>query len=321
MKFKWQEVVLAVLFGFILPMTLASLTKGKDITEQALPPETIKIQIEKPKETIRILKNDGTVETVNLETYLTSVILREMPARFDEEALKAQAVVARTYALKRKKGTKHTGADVCTQSSCCQGYYDLEDYLADGGKKDNIENAKNAVKATEGEVLKYQNNLIDATYFACSGGRTESAVAVWGTDIPYLQSTESPGEESAKHYTDTVTLTKKEFIEALQLPAGKEVTIDYIQYTEGGGIDVISLSNNAIQGTTFRKKLGLKSTAVILSVVGDTVTITTKGNGHRVGMSQYGANAMAENGANYREILLHYYNNVELVNTLTFTEN
>lgn len=321
MKFRWSEVIFAVVFGLALPGILAGLWENNETEELQVYSQPVDIVTQDEVETITVLLGDETLQKVELDSYLTAVILREMPAGFEAEALKAQAVVARTYTLKHKGGSRHFPADICTDSGCCQGYYSQEAYLNDGGKLENIDKIVNAVKETENEVLTYDGELIDATYFSCSGGRTEAAVAVWGSDVPYLQSCESPGEEVAKHYTDTVTFTKKAFAKALELPDSKNITIDYIKYTEGGGIDIISLNGKTIKGTVLRKKLDLNSTAVILSVVGDTVSITTKGNGHRVGMSQYGANAMAQTGANYREILMHYYQGVELVSTLTFWGN
>lgn len=321
MKTRWQDLVFATVFGLILPVVISGMWEKSENIKTLPPQETAPTQHQSVTETIQLIQEDGTTETLELEAYLVSVILREMPAKFETEALKAQAVVARTYALKRKGGGKHSPADICTKSGCCQGYYSTEAYLADGGKQENIEKVERAVKETAGQVLVYQGQLIDATYFACSGGRTEAALAVWGADVPYLQSIESPGEENAKHYIDTVTMTKNDLIKALELPDGKTVSIDHIQYTQGGGIDTISLNGKAVKGTTLRKQLDLNSTAVILTIVGDTVTITTKGNGHRVGMSQYGADAMAKNGATYDEILRHYYQQVELVSTLTFREN
>lgn len=259
---------------------------------------------------------DGNIKIIPLEDYLVSVVLREMPADFEIEALKAQAVVARTYTLRRlKMGGKHDAAVVCTDSSCCQGYYDREEYISNGGKEDQLIKVVAAVTSTASEVLVYNDDLIDATYFSCSGGRTEDALSVWGADIPYLQSTESPGEEDATHYIDTVSISTADFANKLDLDT--EIPpykwIKSIKYTNGGGVDEIQICEKTYKGTEVRQKLGLRSTAFIISVVGDAVTITTKGFGHRVGMSQYGADAMAIQGKTYRDILAHYYRGVELI--------
>ena len=176
---------------------------------------------------------------------------------------------------------------------------------------------RKAVVETSTEVLRYQGALIDATYFSSSGGRTEAAIAVWGSEVPYLQSVESPGEETAKSYVDTVSFMVADLMEKLQIEKNaSEFSVEAIHYTKGGGIDTIQICGTTIKGTTFRNKLKLNSTVMQISVVDDRVTITTKGNGHRVGMSQYGADAMAKEGADYREILAHYYvgTNVDVYN-------
>ena len=250
-----------------------------------------------------------------LNDYLVSVVLSEMPARFSEEALKAQAVVARTYALRRvEKGKKHKPAAVCINSGCCQGYITEEEYLAKGGTATNVEKIKQAVESTKDLVLIYDGKLIDATYFSCPGGQTEDAVAVWGADVPYLQSIESPGEEIATHYTDTVQLTTQEFQKKLGFtPTGNPAKwVESVTYTEGDGVEQITICGVSYKGTQIRKLLKLRSTAFSITVLGDTVTITTKGFGHRVGMSQYGAQAMALEGKSFREILTHYYQGVTL---------
>lgn len=260
--------------------------------------------------TIRVQMEDGDVQNMELEKYVVSVVLREMPASFESEALKAQAVVARTYTLKRKTaGGKHIGADICTDSTCCQAYCTEEEFLINGGTTEELNKVKDAVSATKDLVLVYNGTLIEATYFSCSGGMTEDATAVWGSYIPYLQAVESPGEEFAAHYTDTVSFSTDEFENLLEadLDDYPETWIESISYTPGGGVKSIRICGMDYDGTQIRKKLNLRSTAFIITAVGNTVTVTTKGFGHRVGMSQYGAEAMAINGKNYADILSHYY--------------
>ena len=173
-----------------------------------------------------------------------------------------------------------------------------------------------AAQATAGMVLVYNGNLIEATYFSCSGGQTEDAVAVWGTDVPYLRSVESPGEEFATHYTDTVTYTLAEFLRLLNivnLPSGVPL-FGEIEHTAGGGVASLQIAGKTFAGTQIRNILGLRSTAFTMSQIGSNVIITTRGYGHRVGMSQYGAEAMAVSGRTFEEILSHYYQGTELVN-------
>lgn len=314
-----KEILLCIALGIIIPYSMFSLsekTVERQNDDKSMSIVIAEQKAEAPKETINVLLANGSVNTMDLDEYLTGVVLQEIPANFEDETLKAQAVVARTYTLRRKRnGSKHGSADICTDADCCQGYCSAVDYLGKGGKLNNIERARSAVEQTENLVLVYDGDLIEATYFSCSGGMTEDAVAVWGSDIPYLKATESPGEEIASHYTDTIYMTVGDFSRALnaQLLGSPESWIDNITYTAGGGVDTLLVCGIEYKGTEIRKLLNLRSTAFTITILGDTVTITTKGFGHRVGMSQYGAEAMAISGKTYNEILCHYYQQTQLV--------
>lgn len=315
---RWKEILIALVLGLIYPAALFSLRPVNDVQQKptATQTETTPAATMKPEPfALSVLQADGTITDMDIDTYLTAVLLCEMPAEFESDALKAQAVVARTYALRRyETGTKHTGAAVCTDPSCCQGYRSAETYLSEGGSGELLEKVHSAVQATTEQVLTYNGELIEATYFSCSGGSTEDAAAVWGSDIPYLQATESPGEEGADHFVDTVSFDLSEFKRILDITAnGTDGWIENVVYTDGGGVDTIRICGVDYKGTTLRQKLGLRSTAFVITVLGDNVTITTKGYGHRVGMSQYGAEAMAVQGSSYEEILAHYYKGTELV--------
>ncbi len=244
------------------------------------------------------------------DEYITGVVLAEMPAEFEPEALKAQAVVARTYALKRcTTGNKHEQRAVCTDPACCQAYCTPAEFLDSGEKEEMLDKVRTAVEETSGQVLTYNGALIEATYFSCSGGRTEDAQAVWGQEIPYLKATDSPGEESASHFVDTVTFSAQEFSAKLgeALTGAPGTWLGKVTYTDGGGVATVQIGSKTYDGTDVRRLLGLRSTAFVMTAVGNTVTVTTKGYGHRVGMSQYGADAMAVKGSGYAEILAHYY--------------
>lgn len=259
---------------------------------------------------IAVLREDGSTVSIDLKQYLTGVLLKEIPVEFEPQAKMAQAVVARTYALRTvSKGSKHPPGAVCTKPSCCQGYISVEEHLERGGSLEAVVLAAQAVDATRGQVLTYDGKLIDATYFSCSGGRTEDALAVWGSDVPYLQSVESPGEEHAAHFTDTVSYTSKAFQDALgtQLEGTANSWFGPVTYTSGGGVETMYIGGKIYSGTSLRTLLGLRSTAFTVTATADSVVITTQGFGHRVGMSQYGADAMAAQGSSWQEILLHYY--------------
>ena len=315
---RWKEIGFALLLGLVCPALIFGLLEGREIpdTREAAEQTQLETAQEGPFH-IPILMPDGKVSNMNLDDYLTAVVLQEMPASFEPEALKAQAVVARTYALRRyESGSKHENGAVCTNPDCCQGYKDPTQYLSDGGTQELLKKVSDAVTATSGQVLTYDGVLIDATYFSCSGGQTEDAKAVWGAEIPYLQSTDSPGEEQATHYVDTQSFSVEDFAQRLgfAINGTPEKWIENVTYTKGGGVDTVYICGKEFKGTTLRQKLGLRSTSMAISIVGDTVTVTTKGFGHRVGMSQYGADAMAIKGSLYPEILSHYYQGTELEN-------
>ena len=318
MKLVYKEWMLAFFLGLVLPGLLLGVAVKRREVAATVPESTITEPLPKVSEdTMDLLLPDGTRQTMDLEDYLVGVVLGEMPASFETEALKAQAVVARTYTLKCcAAGVKHGVGTMCAEASCCQAYADPALY---GGGEAELQKVRTAVKETAGEVLIYEGELIEATYFSCSGGNTEDAVAVWGTDYPYLRSVESPGEETAAHYTDSVYFTAGEFQQKLgrELEGSPKSWIGFTTYTAGGGVNTIRIGGVEYKGTEIRTKLGLRSTAFTMSPDADGITVNTKGYGHRVGMSQYGADAMALRGCNYQEILAHYYQGT----TLTLFEN
>ncbi len=316
MKRIWKEIGIALLMGVMVPGFLlwfgAALLEVQDTRIEEEIQETLMPQVEADYEIP--VRTGEAVEQQNLEEYLVGVVLAEMPASFETEALKAQAVVARTYTMRiNTMGGKHGDGSVCTDYACCQAYIDPEEYTVKGGAKENVDKIRSAVTDTAGQVLTYEGTLIEATYFSCSGGSTEDAVAVWGNDYPYLRSVESPGEEHAAHYVDTVTFTQDQFQSALSVSlSGKPKDwFGRVTYTDGGGVDTLEIGGEVYRGTKLRQLLGLKSTVFTVST-GENITITTKGYGHRVGMSQYGADAMALAGKGYAEILAHYYQGTAL---------
>lgn len=315
MRGKFPSLLLAVFLAGILPGLYIRLlrpdTQLQTVQTAPITFETVQTT-QKEAYTLPVKTAQGVV-TMELEQYIVCVVLREMPASFEPEALKAQAVVARTYTLRAdEKRAKHPGAAVCTSPSCCQGYCTEEEFLASGGTREELDKVKAAVEATQGTVICYEGRLIEATYFSCSGGMTEDAVAVWGSDVPYLKATQSPGEESANHFTDTVTIPLEELRSKLGIKKEATFSIGAMRYTPGGGVASITICGKTFTGTQLRSLLQLRSTAFSLTVAGDKAVITTKGYGHRVGMSQYGAEAMAAQGKTYDEILEHYYTGIEL---------
>ena len=312
-----KQMLLSFLAGAVVPLVLAALFQKTpalpEAESESISPTQIAAALD-PATVLTVVNRAGNLQQMDLREYLVGVVLAEMPADFASEALKAQAVVARTYTRKRMEGGKHGQAAVCMDSGCCQGWRSGEDYLAQGGKPSAVEKVRAAVADTDGLVLRYEGRLIDATYFSCSGGVTEDAVAVWGQDVPYLKSVQSPGEEEAPRFSDSVTFSPGDFAGKLGLSAAGDPGSWFgdVTYTDGGGVESISVRGKTFSGTGFRSKLALRSTAFSVAVEGKSITITTRGFGHRVGMSQYGAQAMAQEGSSFSEILAHYYTGTEL---------
>lgn len=306
----WTALVLGLVVPGVLINCAAAVVKlpqGEETvptaTVQETQPQTVALPV--------LVRRGDTVGEEDMDSYLVGVVLAEMPTSFETEALKAQAVAARTYARKAgQTGGKHGDGSVCTDPGCCQAYIAPADYLAQGGGEEGLEKVRTAVAQTSGYVLRYEGELIEATYFSSAGGSTESAVAVWGTDYPYLQAVDSPEEGEGM----AVTFSRESFQQAL----GRELTGDpatwfsQVRYTEGGGVETMTIGDTAYTGTQLRQLLGLRSTAFSVAVTGEIITVTTFGYGHRVGLSQYGADAMAVTGSDYAAILAHYYPGAEL---------
>ena len=284
-----KAMVISLVLTLIIPQLLFTALQRACVQPEEITTATDALIEEKPIPYIRVLKG-GDILEMQLDDYVACVVLGEMPVSFEEEALKAQAVAVRTYTLRCiMRGNKHQNAHICTESSCCQAFVSLDDVSAN---MEGVEKVKKAVSDTAGEVITYQGNLIDATYFSCSGGKTEDAVAVWGASVPYLQSVDSPGEENAAKF------------ESQQIFSQNSI---HIVHTAGGGVDSLTISGYNFSGVEVRSLLSLPSTNFTLTVFNEKIIIDTKGYGHRVGMSQYGAEAMAVEGKDYKEILAHYY--------------
>ena len=321
MKTLGRDILIAFVAGVLMPAMLVRIGTSLRVRPEEAPAP---VALTEPQEETegrpvrQILFEDaaGIVSAMDLEEYLVGAVLGEMPASFEQEALKAQAVAARTYAWKAcLTSGRHPDGSVCGNYACCQAYISPEKYLEQGGLQRNVEKIRSAVDATAGQVLTYEGELIEATYFSCSGGRTEDAVAVWGSDVPYLVSVESPGEEGAAWFTDEAVFSRQELESVLGISLSQEPDdwFGETTYTAGGGVETIRIEDRLFPGTKLRSLLGLRSTAFSVRMEGDLAVFTTRGYGHRVGMSQYGADAMACSGADYTQILAHYYPGTELV--------
>ena len=262
---------------------------------------------------VRLLDKEET-KTITLHDYLIDVVLQEMPASFEKEALKAQAVAARTFTMERiYEGGRHEDADVCGDSTCCQCYLDEQegrDIYGDGSDAAR-EKVRAAVEETDGQVITYGDELIEAAYFSNTGGSTESAASVWGGDVPYLQPVSSPETPSV----DEVMVNLEDFRAALPEavlegePAG---WFGAVAYTDGGAVETMVIGGVTYSGTTLRGRFSLKSARFTVAVTEEGISFETTGSGHGVGLSQYGADEMARTGSSYREILTHYYTGTEV---------
>ena len=247
-----------------------------------------------------------------------------MPALFPEEALKAQAVAARTYTMKKASSAPvkdHNGAAVCSNPSHCKAYKPLSEFAAKWSEnaESYSEKIKRAVKETDGEILLYDGEPITAVFHSTSSGKTESSADVWGGNLPYLVSVESEGEESSPHFEEEKSFPTVEFRERFAkkhpdavFDENPENWITNIRRSEAGGVKTISVGGVSVKGSELRSIYELKSTNFTITFDGGYMKIRTRGYGHGVGMSQYGARAMAQSGKTYDEILKKYYTGTTL---------
>ncbi|MDQ2087772.1 stage II sporulation protein D [Herbivorax sp. ANBcel31] len=285
--------------------------------------------------------SEGETKKMPLEEYLIGVVAAEMPAKFETEALKAQAVAARTYAYGRMKkiyasnnSDAHRGADVCTDSGHCQAWISRADAIKKWGEdsgKENWDKIKRAVNETENIIIWYENKVVNPLYHANSGGITENSENVWdGVEVPYLRSVKSKGEDASSEYEVVTTFKEEDFISAFKselpdLKIEEENLLDQVEVlerTDSERVDRIKVGDVNLKGTDFRRILDLRSTNFIIEEEeSGEIKITTIGYGHGVGMSQWGANHLAKEGKGFEEIIKHYYKEVELDNIKNIEEN
>lgn len=329
MKKIFLYILCLVLICFLIPILF---TKRNNTTLQTAiieeheeTPEKVTYDYGKYNTVKLVHTKTGEVEELELDEYLLGVVSSEMPASFENEALKAQAVVARTYTMyKIVNGSKHENADICDDSTCCQAWISKEDRLnkwKEEERNSNWAKIENAVYTTKGKIITYNNEPINAFFHSNSGGTTDTATAVWGgTNYPYLQAVQTSGEDTYSQYNSEVTVTKEEFVSKikeyhsdLEIDFSLENQIEILGYTEGERIKNIKIGNLELSGVEIRTIFGLKSAKFNISIEGDEIKFTVIGYGHGVGMSQTGADSMAKQGSNYEEIIKHYYTGVEII--------
>jgi stage II sporulation protein D len=262
------------------------------------------------------------IEQIPLEDYLVGVVASEMPADFQEEALKAQALTARTYIVRQLMSKQnHLGLPKGAQvgDTTMDQVYSSDDQLRKEWGADYSWKKKkvlDAVRATSGQILTYNGEPIQATFFSTSNGYTENSEDYWPSKLPYLRSVTSPWDKTSPKFSYQQIFTLKDFENKLGVRLGNSSTIGQITArTAGKRIGTVKFGSKTLTGKEIREKLGLKSSDFTWERKGDNIVIHTKGYGHGVGMSQYGANGMAAEGNTYKDIVKHYYTDVDITST------
>lgn len=300
-----KKILLMTLLIIFIPYIIVSIFIAKeDIKFYFISNNIIKVKRE----------SKNKIEEIPLEEYIVGVVSAEMPVSFELEALKAQAVAARTYALKRMIDNKNKEYHI-VDTVANQVYYDdkeLREKWSDA-YNEKINKIKKAVIDTKGEYLVYDNEIIDAFFFSTSVGKTENSEEIFIEKLPYLRSVESGwDEEVSPVFNDQEIFTLKEFYNLLGLNYNNNLKIEVLKTTSTGRIKKIKINDKVLTGSDVYSKLGLRSTFFEIIKNNNIVTVKTKGFGHGVGMSQYGANGMAKKGYTYKNILKHYYQGIEI---------
>ena len=302
-----KKIIIFTLIIIIIPffiIAIYNLNKVEEIELNYINNTTIRV---------KRLKTD-TIESIPLESYIVGVLAGEMPIYFEKEALKAQAVASRSYAIKRIEYNKDKDYDV-VDSIMNQVYLD-EDYLKEAWGNNyvvNINKLRSAVNETIDECLTYDDKVIDALFFSTSNGYTEDADLVFNLNLPYLKSVESKWDEKeSSAFSTTTVIPLNKFYEKLNLKYNKELKVEIIKRSPTNRVLELKINNQKFTGKDLYNSLSLRSTDFIITQIGTNVFIDMKGYGHGVGMSQYGALGMAKEGYSYKDILSHYYQNTTI---------
>ncbi len=301
-----KRTLLLALLMILIPYFIVSFFMEEKEIDFNLITNNINVRIK------RVTTNN--IELVPLEEYIVGVVAGEMPVSFHIEALKAQSVAARTYVIKRLIDNSDMDYDVVDTVSN-QVYLD-NNYLKDKWQDEyvnKINKLRKAVSDTLGEILVYNGEIVDALYFSTSNGYTENSEEVFGFELPYLRSVESSWDaETSPVFNDQKIIGIDEFYNKLELPYKSKINIKVLEKTTSGRVAKLTINNKEFTGREIREKLSIRSTDFKIVQDNKTIYINTKGYGHGVGMSQYGADGMALKGYKYNEILTHYYQNTAI---------
>lgn len=266
-------------------------------------PYLVVISIHNEKNEIFInVKINKKIKKIPIEKYVGCVLINEAPLSFNDEALKAISVAIRTYALKKMEDS-----DYIDGTTKYQVYSSMNNFNNKDKKKIN-----SIVKSTRGEYMVYDDKIIDSLYFSTGVGKTENSEDIFVTELPYLKSVSSPWDNLSPVFNETLTFDKSDFFKKLGLKNINNLDINVLETTQTGRIKKIKINDKEFSGNEIRKKLNLKSTFFTIKKLDTNILITTTGYGHGVGMSEYGANGMANSGYNYIEILKHYYQGIKI---------
>lgn len=307
-------LVLTIILIFLMLILPVFAIGGNAKTE---PSPTPALDSEKGKVVLFDASLNKTV-SLDVEDYLVGVLAAEMPAAYHDEALKAQAVAAYTYTLYTANQNSDKEYDITTDSKTNQGYISIEKAREGwGDNADTLEKKlRDAVKAVFGEYITYDNQPILAAFHSMSSGKTENSADVWGKELPYLKSVDSMGDLLCDDYLCTVQIPLVDFVAALNdkcsFSGEAQSYIKNIERSETGTVKSVTVCESTLSGNDFRLALGLRSANFDIVFSSDFFSITTRGYGHGVGLSQHGAEYMAQNGSTYKEILGWYYSGCSL---------
>ena len=299
-----KKLIIVTLLVIIIPFLFVKIFVQTDtIKFKYITNNTIRVKDEKTNK----------ITTLPFEEYIKGVVAGEMPATFELEALKAQAVASRSYAMYQMTATKDKDYDV-TNTTQNQVYLTDEELKTNWKDEYNqkMNKIKTAIQETTGEYLTYNGQIVNAMFFSTSTGKTENSEEVFVSALPYLRSVDSKWDEESPAFTDTYTFDLKDFYTKLNLPYNEKLNIEITEKTSTGRIKKLKINNQELNGRDIATKLSLRSNYFEIIQNENKVTINTKGFGHGVGMSQYGANGMAKEGYKYNQILKHYYQNTEI---------
>ena len=299
-----KKLILVTLLVIIIPFLFVNIfVKTDEIKFKYITNNTIRVKDEQT----------NIIKEIPFEEYIKGVVAGEMPATFELEALKAQAVASRSYAMYQMTATKDKDYDVLNTTD--NQVYLTDEQLKNNWKEDypkKINKIKTAIAETSGEYLTYNGEIVNAMFFSTSVGSTENSEEVFVSALPYLRSVDSTWDKESPVYIDTYTFTLEDFYKKLNLPFNQTLKIEVTEKTSTGRTKTLKINDQEMKGRDVATKLSLRSNYFDIVQNQNNITITTKGFGHGVGMSQYGANGMAKEGYKYDQILKHYYQNTEI---------